>query len=103
MPTFAIALFPCHAALAVHRLDARQSDQIVTATDDVALKTIMANQISAVMHHLFPSAGHIAIAAATITDAREKLATSANCSLEKQITYRNPILGTTTFNLNTKP
>jgi len=30
----------------------------------------------------------------------KKLATSSNWSLEKQITYRNPILGMTTFNLN---
>jgi len=32
----------------------------------------------------------------------KKLATSANWSLEKQITYRKPILGITTFNLNIK-
>jgi hypothetical protein len=33
----------------------------------------------------------------------KKLATSSNWSLEKQITYRKPILGITSFNLNTKP
>jgi len=34
-------------------LNARASDHIVTATQDVALKTFMANQISAVMHHFY--------------------------------------------------
>jgi hypothetical protein len=48
-----IASFPCHADLAVHRLDGRQAHHVVAATDDVILKTIMANQISAVIHHLY--------------------------------------------------
>jgi hypothetical protein len=38
-----------------------------------------------------------------LTMLEKKLATSANWSLEKQITYRKPILGTTSSNLNTKP
>jgi hypothetical protein len=38
-----------------------------------------------------------------LTMLEKKLATSDNWSLEKQITYRKPILGTTSSNLNTKP
>ena len=38
-----------------------------------------------------------------LTMLEKKFATSANWSLEKRITYRKPILGTTSFNLNTKP
>ncbi|HEV3147624.1 MAG TPA: hypothetical protein VGZ24_03165 [Chthoniobacterales bacterium] len=53
MPTFTITLFPYHAALAVHGLDARSPDHVIGAADDVALETLMANQISAVMHHFY--------------------------------------------------
>src|SRR5437016_2072801 len=39
--------------LSTIRLDAPQAHPVVATTDDVALKTIMANQISAVMHHFY--------------------------------------------------
>jgi len=75
--------------LAVQCLDARQTNQVVATTDDVVLKTNMANQISAVMDHfyqmIFPCtsdaaddargvarSGHITIPAATTNDARGK-------------------------------
>jgi hypothetical protein len=53
MPIFATALFLHDAVLAVHRFDARSPDHVAAATDDVASKPLMANQISAVMHHFY--------------------------------------------------
>src|SRR6266446_10988941 len=38
-----------------------------------------------------------------LSTLEKKFATSANWSLERQITYRKPILGTTSSHLNTKP
>src|SRR5207244_1588970 len=46
-------LFARDTMFSGYGLNARASDHIVTATQDVAFKTFMANQISAVMHHFY--------------------------------------------------
>ena len=118
MLNFAIALFLCDAVLGVHRLDARQAHHVVSTTDDVALtddhgKSDFRRNASLLSDDIFLAAvarPDASLVPATspfrlqgLTMLEKKLATSANWSLEKQITYRKPILGTTSFNLNTKP
>jgi len=45
MTTVPTTLFPCHAVLTVHCVDARQTKHIVATTDDVAFEALVADQI----------------------------------------------------------
>jgi hypothetical protein len=47
MTTVPTTLFPCYAAFAVHRLDARQAHPVVATADDVAFEALVADQIAA--------------------------------------------------------
>jgi len=46
-------LFAGDTVFSGYGLDARPANHVVAATKDVALDTLMANQISAVMHHFY--------------------------------------------------
>lgn len=46
MTTAPTTLFPCHAAFAVPRLDARQAHPFVATADDVAFEALVADQIA---------------------------------------------------------